>query len=216
MKKLTCILFLVLTISSCGSLTKYIEQQKKLNQAVQSKVYNISLSDAKAGVTDYFNGWRSVDTSDNAKRIREELDQGFVYKKQYFQKYEPGLFDLFSALTSSEEKSIQKYFTKNNYHTIEDTKTSFKFIFSGMLFQGTKIGANQVKIEALSFNALERGPYQLDVNWMAFLSKHQNLFSISKGKVLLEDSMKYSKRDDLAEIDLFKKLDPKGYEKVIQ
>lgn len=217
MKQLSIFLLLTLTLTSCGSLTKYIEQQRKLSSAVKTKTYNISLKEAKERVVKSFSEWRSVEAGENARHIREEIDKGFVYKKQYFQKYEPGLFELFTALSSSEKDSIQKYFTKNDYHTLEDTPSSFKLIFGGVLYQGEKIASNQVKIEAYSFNQLERGPIELNINWTAFLTKHQNLFSLSAGKVLLDDSiMKYSRRNELVEIDLLKALDPDGYKKIIQ
>ncbi|WP_372655203.1 hypothetical protein [Halobacteriovorax sp.] len=216
MKQLGIFLILIITLTSCGSLTKFIEQQGKLSSAVKTKTYNISLKEAKERVVKSFSGWRSVEPGKNARYIREEIDKGFVYKKQYFQKYEPGLFELFTALSSSEKDSVEKYFTKNDYHTLEDTSTSFKLIFGGVLYQGKKIASNQVKIEAYSFNQLERGPIELNVNWTAFLTKHQSLFSLSEGKVLLDDSMKHSRRNELVEIDLLKTLDPIGYKKIIQ
>ncbi|EQC47238.1 hypothetical protein [Bacteriovorax sp. Seq25_V] len=211
----TLSLFILLSfITSCSSITKLINEQKRLATAVQDKSYDLSLETAKAEVISYFGGWMSVDPSERSKKIREDIDKGFIYNGKYFQKYEPGLFDLFNSMTSKEKDSIKKFFTTNNYHTLQDTKDGFKFIFNGMLFVGNKVAKNKVKLEVLVFNNLERGPYTLDVNWLAFLDKHSSLFSINKGQILIEKSLKHTTRNTPAEIDLFKKLDPKAYEQI--
>jgi hypothetical protein len=204
----------LLFMSSCGSIGKMIERQNKAAQIVKNKTYDISLDELREKTIEYFGGWRSVNPNERAKRIKEEIDKGFVYNKQYYQKYEPGLLDFIGALSSSEKDSVEKYFTKANYHTIEDTGETFKFVFDGMIFEGKKVDDNSSKIKVLSFSEIERGPYQLSVNWIALLDKHRGLFSIRKGPVLLNKSMKYSNRDQITEIDLFKHIAPEEYEQL--
>lgn len=208
--------FLLAALTSCGSLSRYIEGQKRLSEAVQNKTYDLSLTEAKSEIIKYFGGWRQINPNEKLKRIREEIDKGFVYQKEYFQKYEPGLIELFTSITSEEKDSIQKYFTQTNYHTLEDTKNSFKFIFDGMLFTGKEIEPNKVKIQIKTFYDIERGPYQLSVNWLALLNKYEGLFSIRRGPILLDKSMKHAKRDQIAEIDLFKQITPDEYKRIYE
>lgn len=201
-------------LNSCGSINKMIERQQKAAQVVKNKTYDLTLEELREKTISYFGGWRQTNPNENAKRIKEEIDKGFVYNKQYYQKYEPGLLDFIGALSSSEKDSVEKYFTKANFHTLQDSEETFKFVFDGMIFEGKKVDENSSQIKVLSFTKIERGPYQLDINWIALLDKHRGLFSIRKGPVLLNNSMNYANRDQITEIDLFKHIAPEEYERL--
>lgn len=113
-----------------------IERQQKAAQVVKNKTYDLTLEELREKTISYFGGWRQTNPNENAKRIKEEIDKGFVYNKQYYQKYEPGLLDFIGALSSSEKDSVEKYFTKANFHTLQDSEETFKFVFDGMIFEG--------------------------------------------------------------------------------
>lgn len=133
---LILIIFPTFFLNSCGSINKMIERQQKAAQVVKNKTYDLTLEELREKTISYFGGWRQTNPNENAKRIKEEIDKGFVYNKQYYQKYEPGLLDFIGALSSSEKDSVEKYFTKANFHTLQDSEETFKFVFDGMIFEG--------------------------------------------------------------------------------
>ena len=214
MIKALIISIIFVSFTGCGSISKFIEKQNRASKAVKDKEYNLTLGELKEGLVKYFGGWRSTNPNKRAQRIKEEIDKGFIYKKQYYQRYEPGLLDLIGALNSQEKDSFNKFFTKNSFHTIEDDKDGFKLVFDGMIYEGIRVDDSKSKIHVYEFENIKYGPYELDVNWLALLSKHGSIFSIRSGPVLLDKTMKYAKRSSLTEVDLLKTLDPAAYEKL--
>lgn len=216
MKSVLLVLMLCLGASGCATIKNMMAKQERLQNAVENKTYEMNVSELKQKVVEYFGGWRTVNPNENAKRIKADIDEGFVYSGKYYQKYEPGLVDFFSAMATRDKDYISEFFTQTNYHTLKDDENGFKFVFDGMVFEGQKVGDNQSKLMVHSFNNVEHGPYELDVDFAAFFLKYGSLFTIRQGPVLLEDSMQHARRDSMTEIDLFKTIDPNGYEQVTQ
>lgn len=220
MKSIGLVILALSLTAGCASISNFVKQQvasqQRLQDAVKNKVYELSVADLRTQVVEYFGGWRSVTPDKRAQKIKENIDQGFVYQGRYYQKYEPGLGDFFSALSTQDESYLKDFFTRANFHTLKDDKDGFKFVFDGMIFEATKIDEKHSKLTVYSFSDVERGPYKLDVNFLALISKYEGLFTIRRGPVLLEESMQYAQRDMQTEIDLFKKIDPQNYEMTSQ
>jgi hypothetical protein len=117
---------------------------------------------------------------------------------------------------SQDKDYIKNFFTQTDYHTLKDDNEGFKFIFDGMIFDAKKVSETHSKLEVYSFNQVQHGPYKLDVNFLALITKYGSLFTIRRGPIVLDSSMQYAKRDMITEVDLFKKLNPTGYEKISQ
>jgi len=209
------ILFILISLSvfaSCGSIGNFVAKQKRIETAAAEHVYSIPISEFKDNLIDYFGGWRTASIKND--RHQKKIDAGFVWKGSYFKKRDLTFSEIINSLSGNEKKNLGKFFTENNFHTIEDNSKEFILVFEGVLYKGISIEKNKTKIEVYSFDKLEYGSYKLDVNYLALFTRHASLIDIKTGPVLLDKSMKYAHRVPLIETDIFHNLDVKSYEMV--
>lgn len=220
MKVLVLAMISLTFLSGCASISNFVKkqmaQQERLHTAVRDKVYEKSVPELRRELKAYFGGWRTVTPNEQLAAIKEDIDKGFVYKGKYYQKYEPGLMDFFGALSTQDKEIIGDFFTQTNFHTISDDHNGFIYVFDGMIFEATKVEDHKTKLAVYAFDKVERGPYKLDVDFLAMFTKYGSLFTIRKGPVLLDKSRQFSRRDTMTEIDVFKKIDPNGYDQVVK
>ncbi|MCB0420666.1 MAG: hypothetical protein KDD61_06705 [Bdellovibrionales bacterium] len=207
-------------LSGCASIKNFVKtemaKQERLSTEVRNKVYDKSVPELRKEVVAYFGSWRRVTSDEKLQEIKEDIDKGFVYKGKYYQKYEPGLMDFIGALSTADKDVIGDFFTQTNYHTLKDDHTGFTYVFDGMVFDAKYVEDAKTKLEVYSFDEVQRGPYELDVDFMALLTKYGSLFTIRRGPVLMDKSIQYAKRDTMTEIDVFKTVDPEGYDSLVK
>lgn len=230
MKFLMFLAMMVLT--SCGTLKEMMnkgEVHKKMAARLDANAYDMNLISLKEKLTASFAGehesptiYLPMEMSPNSRSMEQEHearvaiedaldDEGFAYKKTLYKNE----IDMdFMAMFKDRKKELEKIkanLKTGPFHVIEDTKTHFIIVKGINVFKGELIGKDKSRLTVSQLKNLERDPMQLSVNWFESFKDQKLWFSIDKGPISMEKSMKSAKRDKMTELSLLHYLDPQKF-----
>lgn len=220
-------LLLLLCFYSCSLLgpSPHDSMSKRLRSYIYSKPLNELKEGIKKGVIKQNSLTESrmislsstVSAHNRAKSeisAEEAMQDGFTYKHKLYRSktLDIELGDFFAANTASRLKSkLNEVIETGDIHLLEDDADKMILVNGGRIITASKVTENQTKIETCILISYQRGPLDIGFSLSKFAANGFNplkALNISKGPVILEESLKYCNRDRAMELSLFYELEP--------
>lgn len=232
MIKLRFILVMIITLSSCALFKPTI--QDRMSKRLIGHKYDQSLKEALPKVQTALEKRNSfgakaiilstppghIKVAKAQAKIKEEMEKGFTYDRKFFKAKDFSIefTDLFKDNIYKNLKSkLDDTIKTGNIHLVKNTKKEFIYVKGSSVISAKVDKDGKTVVNACSLHNYKRGPLNIDLDTSALLANGLKqsfetsllmALKLSKGPILLEESMKYCKRDRAMELVVFYELDP--------
>ncbi|MBC7714907.1 MAG: hypothetical protein H7177_16285 [Rhizobacter sp.] len=221
--KFSIILILIFITSSCsmfGDAFKKAAVHEKMVTQLDQTPYEMNLTDLQAKVVEYMgsmnlNGkwvYTANPGGNQLQRmtaINEQMEEGFVYKQNFYSStWSPDM-----SLFSGDMDKIKKSIFTSSYHVIENNENEFIIVKGNTIYEAHKAGVNKSSLKVYQLTDVVR-PLDVNLDWWKLLRGKGLLANLSQGPVDFASSRKYQEEDKVRKISLFFFIDKERAEKM--
>lgn len=222
--KIFSFLSIIFLFTSCGSikdLLKKSEVHEKMATQLETQNYTFSVAELQKKLIGHLEdtglGGKMIILNSNKtmgmnhEEVREEMEDGFMYKDRMYISTPDFNMDLFT----SDFKKLKDKLLNAKYHILENTEQGFLVVKGNTVYEANvfKDNPQQCSLRVFKISKVVR-PIDFNIDWLNLIKKNGSFFNFSDGPIDFVASRKYQVRDRLEELNVFFRIDQERAEKM--